>query len=286
MKGVLNLYKPRGCTSSDMVVACKKILGTRAVGHMGTLDPEGEGVLLLGVGKATRLFDYYLQKDKEYEAEFAFGYQTDTLDASGKTVASSPILPQENQIIDACAKLTGKQMQMPPAYSAKSVNGVRAYKLARQGIEVKLSPKEVEIYALKCVRPTAPNTYLMHIHCSAGTYVRSICRDIATLLGTYATMISIKRLRCGNFLLADSVTLDELSVLKEQALLSVEDALASLPRVDIAPERYGELCNGVKQPAVNDSCDLFTVYCRNELFGLGCNKDGKIHIQTYLRETN
>ncbi|MDE7394973.1 MAG: tRNA pseudouridine(55) synthase TruB [Clostridiales bacterium] len=286
MKGLLNLYKPRGCTSSDMVVACKKILETRAVGHMGTLDPEGEGVLLLGVGKATRLFDYYLQKDKEYEAEFAFGYQTDTLDATGTIVATSSVLPQEDQIIDACPKLIGKQMQMPPAYSAKSVNGVRAYKLARQGIEVQLSPKEVEIYALSLVRQTAPNTFLMHVHCSAGTYIRSLCRDIAALLGTVATMVSIKRLRCGNFLLSDSVTLDELTVLKEKALLSVEDALASVPRVDIAPERYTELCNGIKQPTVNDSGDIFTVYCKNELFGLGCNKDGKIHIQTYLRETN
>lgn len=284
MKGLLNLYKPRGCTSSDMVVACKKLLGTRAVGHMGTLDPDGEGVLLIGVGKATRLFDYYLQKDKVYEAEFAFGYQTDTLDGSGKTVATSSVLPAESSIKEACKTLLGKQLQMPPAYSAKSVNGVRAYKLARQGIEVALTPKEIEIYDFFLVRQTAPNTYLMHIHCSAGTYIRSLCRDIATALGTYATMVSIKRLRCGEFFVEDSVTLEELVERKEGALRSVEDALAALPRVDIPPAQYTALCNGIKQPTEQARGGLFTVYCRNELFGLGTVQDGKIHIKIYLRE--
>ena len=286
MKGLLNLYKPRGCTSSDMVVACKKILGTRAVGHMGTLDPDGEGVLLIGVGKATRLFDYYLQKDKEYEAEFAFGYQTDTLDGSGKIIASSSVLPQTPEIVEACKTLLGKQRQMPPAYSAKSVNGVRAYKLARQGLEVKLTPKEIEIYDFSLVRQTAPNTYLMHVHCSAGTYIRSLCRDLATALGAYATMISIKRLRCGDFLIRDSITLEGLAEQKENALLAVEDALGVLPRVDIPKAQYTALCNGIKQPAEQEIDGPFTVYCNDELFGLGIVQEGKIQIKTYLRETN
>ena len=286
MRGLLNLYKPRGCTSSDMVVACKRILGTRAVGHMGTLDPDGEGVLLVGVGKATRLFDYYLGKDKEYEAEFAFGYQTDTLDGSGTTVLTSPKIPQAYEIADACKAFWGKQQQMPPAYSAKSVNGVRAYKLARQGIEVALIPKEIEIYDFCLVRQTAPNTYLMHIHCSAGTYIRSLCRDLATALGSCATMVSIKRVRCGEFLIKDSVTLEELAEKKENALRSIEDALAALPRVDIPKERYSALCNGIKQPADGAIDGLFTVYCNGELFGLGTIQEGKIQIKTYLRETN
>ena len=139
MTGVLNLYKPKGITSSAAVVACRKILGTKAIGHMGTLDPMGEGVLLLGVGKATRLFDYYLRKDKVYEAEFAFGYETDTLDIEGTVTSRAAHIPTQEEIAAVLPQCTGRKMQVPPMYSAKSVNGVRAYALARAGKSAELA---------------------------------------------------------------------------------------------------------------------------------------------------
>ena len=134
MKGVLNLNKEPGMTSASAVARVRRILGERAVGHMGTLDPQGEGVLLIGVGKATRLFDFYLNKDKVYRATFTFGYATDTLDGDGAVIEDGRPIPEEAALRTALTKSVGAVEQMPPAYSAKSVGGVRAYRLARQGL--------------------------------------------------------------------------------------------------------------------------------------------------------
>lgn len=282
MKGVINLYKPCGITSSDAVVACRKILGTRAIGHMGTLDPAGEGVLLLGVGKATRLFDYFLHKDKVYEAEFAFGYETDTLDGDGTTVRTCDVLPSARQLEDTLPQFIGKLQQLPPQYSAKSINGVRAYKLARAGQTAMLAPCEVEVYSLALVRQTAPNTYLFRVHCSSGTYVRSLCRDIAAAAGSLATMVSIKRMRCGVFCVQDSVTVEELRERKEDALTPVEKALEALETVCLPDELFAPLCNGVKIPC--ERCEDFALYCRGELFGIARGENGVLKLKTYLRD--
>ena len=282
MKGVLNLYKPRGITSSGAVVACRKILGTREIGHMGTLDPAGEGVLLLGVGKATRLFGHFLHKDKEYEAEFRFGFSTDTLDGDGTVTETTNLIPSESEIRSVLPRFTGKQMQSPPQFSAKSVNGVRAYTLARAGKSVELAPCAVEIYALECLRRTEENTYLFRVHCSSGTYVRSICRDVAAAVGSLATMVSIKRTRCGAFRAENAVTLDLLSERKENALVTVESALADLPQVTLPDAYYTPLCNGIKIPC--DREERFALYCGGELFGIACAECGVLKIKTYLRD--
>lgn len=282
MKGLLNLYKPRGITSSNAVVACRKILGTRDIGHMGTLDPAGEGVLLLGVGKATRLFDYFLHKDKVYEAEFRFGFSTDTLDGDGTVTEQTNRIPSESEIRSVLPRFTGKQMQVPPQYSAKSVNGVRAYKLAREGKSAHLAPCAVEIYSLECLRQTTENTYLFRVHCSSGTYVRSICRDVAAALQSLAAMVSIKRTRCGAFCVENAVTLDALAESKESLLVSVESSLADLPRVVLPDTYYTPLCNGIKIPYDRDG--KFTLYCGGELFGIACAEHGFLKVKTYLRD--
>lgn len=284
MKGIINLYKPKGITSSDAVVACRKILGTKAIGHMGTLDPAGEGVLLLGVGKATRLFDYFLGKDKVYEAEFKFGYTTDTLDGDGCVTQETHIVPTESEIKNVLGRFVGKIKQVPPKYSAKSVNGVRAYKLARSGADCDLPACDVQIHSLELIRSTQKNTYLFKIHCSSGTYIRSLCRDLATVLGSLATMISIKRIRCGHFKVKDSITLNDLSSLKESALISVESAIVELPRVVLPDECYTFLCNGIKQRTDGKHNGVFALYCKNELFGIGYETNGYIKIKTYLRD--
>lgn len=283
MKGILNIYKPRGITSSDVVVKCRKILGTKAIGHMGTLDPAGEGVLLLGVGKATRLFDMFLHKDKVYEAEFQFGYETDTLDGDGQTVAKTENIPTMSDIETVLSDFIGKQMQVPPQYSAKSVGGVRCYKLARAGKQVELPPCEVEIYSLELIRETRKNTYLFKIHCSAGTYVRSICRDVASKLDSSATMVSIKRLRCGDFCVEESVALERLESIKEAAVIPVEKALNALPVVTLKDEQYTPLCNGIKIPCEGRAGD-FALWCKGELFGIAHTVNGIIKIKTYLRD--
>ncbi len=284
MNGVVNLYKPKGWTSRDAVNKVRSCLGVKEVGHMGTLDPQGEGVLPVGVGKATRLFDAFLKKDKVYEADFAFGYETDTLDGEGTVVSDGGIIPSESEVEEAIGKLVGEQMQIPPAYSAKSVGGVRAYDLARKGEKVELKPALVTIYDARVISRNG-DTYRVYVHCGAGTYIRSVCRDLAYSLGTYATMISIKRIRSGVFKVENSVTVDDLINLKEKAVIPVSDVLADFPRFDVPDEKYEKLRNGVKIFVPQTPAPPFAVYCRNELFGLGeLRDDGTIKIKTYLKD--
>ena len=269
MTGVINLYKPKGITSSDAVVKVKRILHTRAVGHMGTLDPQGEGVLILGVGKATRLFDYYLSKDKVYEAEFTFGEERDTLDGEGVVTASGGRIPSETEIKKAIKEFVGKLSQIPPAYSAKKIEGQKAYDLARQGKDVQLKACSVEVFDYELLSMDG-NKITVRVHCSSGTYIRSLCRDLAYRLGTYAIM---------TFRIENCVTLDELSAEK---LLSVQDALPEIERLDLSDEHYVKVCNGVKIKMDGEGKRL--VFCKGELFGLGEISDGLLAIKTYMRE--
>lgn len=281
MKGVLNLNKEKGMTSASAVARVRRILGERAVGHMGTLDPQGEGVLLIGVGKATRLFDFYLNKDKVYRATFTFGYATDTLDGDGTVIEDGRPIPEEAALRAALTKSVGAVEQMPPAYSAKSVGGVRAYRLARQGITPQLTPKRVEIYSAELLAFRSPAAEV-EIHCSSGTYIRSICRDVAAALGTVATMTAIKRTRCGAFTVDDAVTLTQLETFGARALIPVETALAELPRVDVPDSLYTSIANGVRV-AIDAPDEPFTLYCRGELFGLGKRENGLVGVKTNLR---
>ena len=242
MTGVINLYKPKGITSSDAVVRTKRILHTRAVGHMGTLDPQGEGVLILGVGKATRLFDYFLGKDKVYEAEFTFGHETDTLDGEGVVIHDGGVVPSIKDISEKIKSFIGRQMQYPPKYSAKKVSGRKAYDMARSGEQFELKPCEIEIFDFEPI-DLIGSKLTVRIHCSSGTYIRSICRDLAHSLDTYAVMTAIKRTRCGNFDISESVALDELT---EEKLIPVEKALCGLEDLILPDGYYKDICNGRK----------------------------------------
>ena len=284
MNGIINVHKEPGCTSQHVVSAIRKIFSTKAVGHMGTLDPQGEGVLPVGIGKATRLFDLLLSKDKVYEAVFKFGYETDTLDKDGIIVKTSDVLPTENQIIEAARKFIGKINQVPPRYSAKNINGVRAYDLARRGKEVNLQPASVEIFDFTLLRQVGEDEYLFRICCSSGTYIRSLCRDIAAQLGTAATMTAIKRTRSGRFSIDDAKTLDQISEMGESAIIPVENVLADMPREDFPVKMYKQILCGVSFPFVS-KYDLFTVYCNGEFFGVGTTTpEGMFRIKTYLKD--
>lgn len=285
MKGIINLYKPKGWTSRDAVNKVRNLLHVKEVGHMGTLDPAGEGVLPIGVGKGTRLFDALLKKDKVYEAEFAFGYETDTLDGDGITLNITENIPSRNRIEEKISDFIGVIRQVPPLYSAKNVNGVRAYDLARKGVDFTLEAAEVEVYSFELVKETSENTYLMKIHCSAGTYIRSLCRDLAYALDSLATMVSIKRIRAGRFRVEDTVTIDEVAKIGENCVIPLEVALSDFPRFDVSEIEYERLIHGIKMPVDDVPEAPFTVYCKGELFGLG-EKDelGRLKIKTYLRD--
>jgi tRNA pseudouridine55 synthase len=217
INGFLNINKEAGMTSAKVVAKVKAMLreaGERdtKVGHFGTLDPDGEGVLPIGLGRANRLFNAFLDKRKVYTAVFKFGVATDTLDASGEILEEQDVDISEGQIASVLSQHIGKIDQLPPAYSAKMVGGVRAYALARAGKEVKLTPKTVEIFSIRLTARLKKNIYAFRIECGGGTYIRSLARDIAASLGTIGIMTYIRREKSGWFDIADSIMLSELSL--------------------------------------------------------------------------
>lgn len=241
-------------------------------------------MLPITVGKATRLFDYFLKKDKEYEATFTFGKTTTTLDSEGEVVEESNILPKKEEIEAIINSLTGEIDQTPPNYSAKNINGKRAYELARQNIEFTLKPKRVSIYEIKLKEQLNETSFVFYIHCSSGTYIRSIARDMAEHLGTVGYMSALTRLSSGNFKLNNAVDLETLLNSEvEQYLINIETVLESFEKVVLDDKFYSDLINGVKIP-FETKLDEFLLYCNNELFGIGEVLDGILKIKIYLRE--
>lgn len=281
MNGIANVYKLAGISSSKAVSVVRRALGERRVGHMGTLDPMGEGVLLMGVGKCTRLFDRFLTKTKTYEASFKFGYETDTLDSTGKITAETSEIPTMSDIIGGLSSFLGSQEQYPPAYSAKSVGGVRSYALARKGIIAELAPSVVTINELRLVRETGENEYMFEVDCSSGTYIRSLCRDIAHSLGSLATMTYIKRTRCGNFFADDAILPENMT---PSDVIPAERVLSELPRVDAPSALYRKISDGVPVRIEGAPSGEFALYCDGELFGIAADETGGVKICVYLKE--
>ncbi len=285
MIGLISLNKPSGMSSSSAVVKIKKLTHISRVGHMGTLDPLASGVLIIGVGKATRLFDYYLNKTKTYIATFKFGILTDTLDSEGAVIKEGLRVPSKEEIFSTFSNLTGKVSQFPPQYSAKSVNGVRAYKLARAGIEVDLKPKEVIINYIKYMDQVSKDEFRFEIDCSSGTYIRSIARDMGKLLGTEAIMTALVRIRCGVFDLKTSVNLEDLTEENiESKLISLNSALAGNEEYVLTSESDKQkLVNGVALD-INHTNGQVVVLYDNVVMGIGEIFNNKLKIKNYLME--
>ncbi|HEY9515016.1 MAG TPA: tRNA pseudouridine(55) synthase TruB [Gemmatimonadaceae bacterium] len=224
--GMLLVDKPAGPTSHDVVAVVRRALGERRIGHAGTLDPFATGLLVLLVGRATRLLPYIDAEPKEYEATVRFGAETDTDDLTGTVVSTAP-LPGRDAVENAIAKLTGEILQLPPAYSAKKVGGRRAYAAARKGQVVALVAAPVSVYRWE-VRAWREDEIDVTITCGTGTYVRSLARDVGRLAGSGAHLTALRRSRSGPFTVADAFTLD--SVKRGEAQLRPAlDAVRSLP---------------------------------------------------------
>lgn len=256
MKGIVCINKPKGMTSSDVVVKVRNIL-SRAIGekqkagHFGTLDPDGQGVLIVGIGTANRLFDYVLKKDKTYRAAFCFGKETDTLDESGKVTATDNAKVTAEDVKAVLPRFIGKLMQMPPQYSALSINGVKAYTLARKGIEAPLQAREIEIYSVELLGEIAKNSFEFRINCSSGTYIRSIARDMAKSLNTLGYMKYIIRERSGSISLNDCVTLEEFEKEPVKYVLSFEKLLP-LIRYALQTDMAQKALNGLVLNSLED----------------------------------
>lgn len=284
MNGFLNLYKPKGVSSARVLNAVKRSLKGETVGHMGTLDPLADGVLPVAIGKSTRLFDYLLDKNKEYVATVAFGFSTDSYDLEGEITQRSDVLPSDAELEAACKKLTGDIMQIPPIYSAKCVNGKRSYELARKGVAVELPPKKVTVKSIRVLDKISESEYKIKIVCGGGTYIRAIARDLGLLCGTVATMTSLTRTASGIFRIENSVTAEEFtSAAYKSALLVPPDEVIDYPIIRLDERQIERLYNGLYD--VYDYPDgIYKVYSPTAFYGVGEVKNGKIKVKAYLRD--
>lgn len=204
MTGFINVNKAIGASSAKEVAVIKR-LTKMPCGHMGTLDPMADGVLPVAVGNASRLFDYFLKKEKTYVATFRFGEDFDTLDTTGSVLDGGGRIPTVCEIEKVIPSLVGEVMQIPPRYSAKNINGKRGYQLARAGVDFDLPPKVVTISSVKLLRQDDDKSFSFEITCGGGTYIRSIARDMANMLSTYAAMSALTRIKSGIFTLEKAV---------------------------------------------------------------------------------
>ena len=210
MFGFLNVYKPAGKTSHDIVAILRKVTGVKQIGHTGTLDPFAEGVLPTAVGKATRLIEY-LEDDKAYEAVIQLGASTATYDTEGEITAQSDKIPDLEEIETALNFFRGEIEQIPPMFSAVKVNGKKLYEYARKGEQAEVKPRKVCISELKILNYDKASRKLeVHIECSKGTYIRSIANDLGERLGAYAHLIKLVRVKAGAFSIDNSVKLEEI----------------------------------------------------------------------------
>ncbi len=283
LDGIIVINKPKGCTSHDVVSKVKKILNEK-VGHTGTLDPNATGVLPLLVGKGTKLSYYLIEHDKEYVVTLQLGAKTDTADCEGNVIEEETV-KEDSLIKDNIEKILesflGKQQQVPPMYSAIKVNGKKLYEYARKNETIEIKPREIEIYKIELISILkAEKQIIFKVKCSKGTYIRSLCEDIAKKLNTVGYMKELQRTIVGNFNIENSITIEELEYNKDNEkfmkkhFIKIEDFFAGEENSIKLNSRKLELfLNGVKLTyQLKDG--LYRIYTENEKFvGIGMVKN-------------
>ncbi len=253
MNGFFNVLKPPGMTSSQVVGAVRRVLNGEKAGHAGTLDPQAAGILPVMAGKATRLFDYLVDKRKSYVAEIAFGTATDTQDAQGRVTEQGGGYPSVEDVRAVLFRFTGEILQTPPSYSAIKQDGQRLYDLARKGEMVTAEPRPILVEEISLGRETENHGMMLHIRCGKGTYVRTLCHDIGKAVGCPAHMRFLLRTQSGVFTLDTACTLEELQRAKEEGnladyLLPMDMPLAHLLRGNVPRELESVCRNGGQMP--------------------------------------
>lgn len=290
MNGILNVLKPAGMTSFDVVGFLRKVTGQKKIGHTGTLDPSAVGVLPVCFGNATGAIEYMIDKDKVYRAELTLGAATDTQDSSGKVIFSRRLEAGDDQVRAVVMSFTGEQQQLPPMYSAVKINGKKLYELARQGETVEREPRKINIYDIKIMRiwnePEAPEhtgidilkKVLLEVHCSKGTYIRTLCHDIGERLGCGGYMSFLVRIRAGRYELDSALTLEQIKAKAsgqclEESLLPVESVFEELGSIRLNSKETFKYKNGVLLEVDlkdDDLKPLKRVYDNNGVFlGIG-----------------
>ena len=251
MQGILIVDKPTDWTSFDVIAKLRGILGTRKLGHSGTLDPMATGVLPVFCGGASKAVDLQLDHTKAYRAVLKLGARTDTGDVTGTVLETAPVTAGEKELLEVLPQFVGSQMQTPPMYSAVKINGQPLYKMARQGIEVERKARPIEIFSLEYGGSPAENEYELTVRCSKGTYIRVLLEEIAAAMGQKGTMSALRRVAAGVYTEADAHTLEEIQAAKnegpaalEALMLPVESVFGSLPLLTVAPKVEQHLYNG------------------------------------------
>ncbi|MBQ9757404.1 MAG: tRNA pseudouridine(55) synthase TruB [Clostridia bacterium] len=251
MDGIINVNKPLGITSHDVVYRLRKILGIKKIGHTGTLDPDASGVLPMCVGKGTKLADYLTARDKQYLAILKLGAFTDTQDASGEILESFEVRVTEKEVRDAVRKFVGDIMQIPPMYSAIKIDGKKLYELAREGKTVEREPRQITIRNIEIRNiDFEKNTVEMLVDCSKGTYIRTLCNDVGAELGCGGYMAALKRTKSGRFDIGESFTLDEIAERAEKNdfsfMVPVGEAIPEYKKIVLADKNAQRVRNGIK----------------------------------------
>ncbi len=275
MNGVLNILKPTGMTSHDVVSSVRKILNIKKVGHAGTLDPNVSGVMVVCVGKGTKISEYLMNQDKEYVCELILGQKTDTQDSYGKIVEEKKFKSiSERTLLNALEDFKGRQQQIPPAYSAVKLNGKKLYEYARQNISVEKEAKEIHIKDINLIKYDNERV-LMRVNCSKGTYMRTLCNDIGEKLGTLGHMGVLVRTETKGLHIENSVTLNKLKFLYDnnrlQECLIPIDKVYPLKKINVHMDYYDRLIAGNEVYAQADTIEdeVFYIYCNDELIGIG-----------------
>lgn len=246
--GVLLVDKPGGMTSHDVVATVRKLVRPLRVGHTGTLDPIATGLLILCIGEATRIAEFIEAQFKIYRVSMLLGTETDTLDITGRIIReTSTETINEDHIHEAACSFVGEIDQIPPAFSAIKVDGVRAYAMARHGKDVRLKPRRIEINRLEIEEVCLPRVTFL-LKCSKGTYVRALCRDLGSTLKVGGCMESLRRCAVGNFEMSDAVALDRLDKREKvlEAMIPTSEALPDLPALHCTAEQVGQIAHGMR----------------------------------------
>lgn len=270
MDGVIIINKQKNFTSHDVVNVIRKKLNIKKVGHTGTLDPNATGVLPILVGKATKISKYLIEHDKTYIATIKLGEKTDTGDNEGQVIEEKlvPTDLKKEDINNVLQIFLGKQKQVPPMYSAIKINGKKLYEYAREGKEVKLEAREVEIYKIQLLE-YKNSKIKFEVECSKGTYIRTLCEDIAKKLGTVGYMEELQRIKVNNFKIEDSVLLDDIALENvEEDLIKIEEVFKEKDKIELDNKKLELFLNGVKL-TYDLPKDIYRIYNNKQFIGIG-----------------
>ena len=245
MDGIVNILKPPGMSSHDVVNSCRRIFGTKKIGHTGTLDPEAAGVLPICVGRATKLADRIGGESKAYRVVVKLGVVTDSYDLEGNILEENEVRDFSNQeLIAVLNEFTGEMEQLPPIYSAIKVDGKKLYEYALKGESVEIKPRKITIHRITFIERIENDEFMFDVVSSKGTYVRSICHDLGAKLGCGAAMRRLIRISSGKFLIENSYTLEEIEEMKGQSLTTIEDYFDGTPIIHIREDAVPFIMNG------------------------------------------